>query len=183
MTVVVLGIVSLVTWWVAKSLMPAEELPYKPPLGQIDYYSYNLRRVVMDETGQAKDQLEAEKLIHYEQDNRTELTHPKMTLYTKKGPPWIIQAESANTMDNGEIVFLHGSVHVLRDADENGRAIHIETSEVRVKPDEQYAETDQWIQVASPPDTLTGVGAQVHFGDSLSYTVLSKVRRQHEYVP
>lgn len=180
-TYAVLGVAALGTWWVAELLMPREEAPGKLAPGKVDYYSKNLRRTVMDEAGKPKELLVAEALVHYENDNHTELTRPVMTLYSKdEGLPWVIQADSAVLPGQGDEVFLYGNVLVLRDADKDGRTIRIETTNARVQPNNHYAETDEFIRVLSPPDSMTGVGAKVHFGDDLSYTVLANVRRKHE---
>lgn len=175
-----LGVAALGTWWAAELLMPKEEGPGKQAPGKIDYYSKNLRRTVMDEAGKPKELLLAESLVHYENDNHTELTRPIMTLYSKDGPPWVIHADSAVLPGQGDDVFLYGNVLVLRDADKNGRTMRIETPSARVQPKNNYAETDEFIRVLSPPDTMTGTGARINFGDDLSYTVLSNVRRKHE---
>jgi lipopolysaccharide export system protein LptC len=180
LTYAVLGALALGTWWAAEILLPKEEAPGKVAPGKVDYYSRNLRRTVMDETGKPKELLVAETLVHYENDNHTELTRPVMTLYSKEGPPWVIHADSAVLPGQGDDVFLYGNVLVLRDADKNGRTVRIETTNARVQPKNNYAETDEFIRVLSPPDTMTGTGAKVNFGDNLSYTILSDVRRKHE---
>jgi lipopolysaccharide export system protein LptC len=180
LTYTALGALALGTWWAAEILLPKEEAPGKGAPGKVDYYSRNLRRTVMDEFGKPKELLVAETLVHYENDNHTELTRPVMTLYSKEGPPWVIHADSAVLPGQGDDVFLYGNVLVLRDADKNGRTVRIETTNARVQPKNNYAETDEFIRVLSPPDTMTGTGAKVNFGDNLSYTILSDVRRKHE---
>jgi lipopolysaccharide export system protein LptC len=74
-------------------------------------------------------------------------------------------------------------VLVLRDADRKGRTFRAETSNVRIKPDEEYGETEDFVEIFSPPDELSGIGMQVHFGKALRVTVLSSVRRKHEFPP
>lgn len=179
-TYLVLGLLVLGSWWAAERLMPKDESPAKSAPGKVDYYSKNIRRTVMDETGQPKELLLAETLTHYENDNHTELSRPVMTLYAKKGPPWVIHADSALLPGKGDEIFLQGNVLVRRDADKNGKTLRIETTNARVQPDKNYAETDEFVRVLSPPDTLTGTGAQVWFGDDLKFTILSNVRRKHE---
>lgn len=176
-TYLVLGLLALGSWWGVELLMPKEESPPKPTRGKVDYYSKDIRRAVMDETGRPKELLLAETLTHYENDNHTELSRPVMTLYSKQGPPWIIHADSAMLPGEGETIYLQGEVLVEREADKNGKTMRIETSEARVQPDNKYAETDEYIRVLSEGDTLTGVGGKVWFGDNLKFTILSQARR------
>ncbi|CAL1239575.1 LPS export ABC transporter periplasmic protein LptC [Candidatus Methylocalor cossyra] len=176
----VLGLLALGTWWAAEYLTPRDELPAKQVRGRVDYYSKKIRRWVMDETGRPKELLLADTLTHYENDDHSELEKPVMTLYSKQGPPWVIHADSALVPGKGDQIFLYGNVLVLRDADKNGRTMRIETTNARVQPDAKYAETDEFVRVLSPPDTLTGTGGQVWFGDDLKVTIFSQVRRKHE---
>ncbi|MGZ8217532.1 LPS export ABC transporter periplasmic protein LptC [Methylomagnum sp.] len=184
LTYLVLALLAVGSWWASEIFMPKDESPSKPLPGKVDYYSKALRRTVMDEAGQPKELLVADSLTHYENDNHSELSHPVMTLYSKEGgPPWIIEAESAMLPGEGDDVYLYGEVLIRREADKNGRTIRIETSNARVQPERQYAETDEFVRMLSPPDIMTGTGAQVFFGDDLKFTVLSNVRRKHDVQP
>ena len=176
----VLGLLALLSWWAAERFGPPIEKGKKLEPGKVDYYSKGLRRTVMDEAGKPKELLVAEELVHYEDDNRSELTKPVMTLYTQEGPPWVIYAETATLPGDGEQIFLNGAVLVLRDANRDGRTMRIETSNARVQPDNNYAETDEDIRVISPPDYMTGTGAKLKFGDGIEYSVLANVRRRHD---
>ncbi len=77
---------------------------------------------------------------------------------------------------DGKELWLLGSVLVTRAAVKGGRAIKIETTEVRVLPETSDAETAQWASLSSPPDVTTGIGMQLHFADPIHIKLLSKVR-------
>jgi lipopolysaccharide export system protein LptC len=175
-----LGSLTLVSWWGAEHFGPPVEKGKKLQPGKVDYYSKGLQRTVMDEAGKPKEMLVAEELVHYEDDNHSELTKPVMTLYTQSGPPWVIHAETATLPGDGEQIFLNGDVLVLRDANASGRTMRIETRNARVQPDQNYAETDEDIRVISPPDYMIGTGAKLKFGDGIQYSVLANVRRKHD---
>jgi lipopolysaccharide export system protein LptC len=134
----------------------------------------------MDENGKPKQLLFTVNLTHYVDGDRSELTEPVLTLYGEDGPPWVIHSDRAVMPGDRDTIFLNGNVLILRERDENGRTLKIVTQNARVQPDNNYAETDEFVQVLSPPDELTGKGARVHFGDDLKVTILSDVRRKHE---
>ena len=175
-----LAVLAVASWWGVEHFGPSRERPTQLTPGKVDYYSKGLRRMVLDDAGKPKELLIVDELVHYENDNRSELANPVMTLYVAKGPPWVIHAESATVPGQGDEINLHGDVLVTRDADERGRTMRIETSNARVQPNRKYAETDEDITVLSPPDSMTGTGAQFSFGDNLHYQVMSNVRRTHE---
>lgn len=171
------------TFWLADKLAPPEEAREAKPPGQIDYYARNIRRHTSDLQGRRRNILDAEKLTHYHDDDHSELEHPVLTLFSSDGPPWIIHGERGTVSSRSTDVFLEGPVLVTRAADRKGRTFRAETSNVRVKPDENYGETEDFVEIVSPPDELSGIGMQVHFGKALKVTVLSSVRRKHEFPP
>jgi lipopolysaccharide export system protein LptC len=171
------------SFWVADKLAPPEEPREAKPPGEIDYYARNIRRFTADQQGRRRNVLEAEKLTHYHDDDHSELEHPVLTLFSSDGPPWIIHGERGTVSSRSTDVFLEGPVLVTRTADRKGRTFRAETSNVHVKPDENYGETEDFVEIVSPPDELSGIGMQVHFGKNLKVTVLSSVRRKHEFPP
>ncbi|MDD2769317.1 MAG: LPS export ABC transporter periplasmic protein LptC [Methylococcus sp.] len=166
--------------WYAQRIKPKEEAGAAPDHGTVDYFSLNIRRTSLDESGRAKNLLVAPVLTHYIEDNHTELTSPVYTVFSKEeNPPWVISSEHGTIKQDGTIA-LEGAVLIQRDADRNGRSVRLTTSNATIDPNRDYAETSEHIEVVSAPDLLTGDGAQVHFGDQLKITILSNVRRKHD---
>lgn len=183
LTYLVLVLAAVGTAWMSKRFAAPDEPRESKQPGQIDYYSRNIHRVTSDVTGQRRNILQAEKLTHYHDDDHSELDHPVLTLFSAGGPPWVITGERGTVSSKSTDVFLEGPVLVTREADRKGRTFRAETSNVRVKPDEDYGETEDFVQIVTPPDELSGIGMQVHFGKVLRVTVLSSVRRKHEFPP
>jgi len=177
----VLVTLAILTAWLASVLMPRESADGKPGgKGQIDYYSRSVQRTVLDEQGKPRQMLLAEVLYHYPDDDRTELENPVLTLYGTQGTPWVIRSETALLPAGGEIIYLNGKVSISRAADKNGRKLDIVTRNARIRPNDEYAETSEFIQMSSPPDQLSGKGAEVHFGENVRIKLLSEVRRRHD---
>jgi lipopolysaccharide export system protein LptC len=175
-----MSLLALVTWWLAERYGPVAEKGLKLEPGKVDYYAKDFRRTVIDDAGKPKELLQAAEMTHYEGENRTELNKAIMTLFVEDGPPWVIHADTATLPGEGDVIYLNGNVLVLRDANRDGRTMRIETSNVRARPDYNYAETDEDIRVISPPDFMSGTGAKLKFGDGIHYSVLANVRRKHE---
>lgn len=183
LTYVLLAVAVVGTGWLAEQLAPpAEPREVRPP-GEIDYYARNIHRTTVDLRGRRRNVLVAEKLTHYHNDDHSELERPVLTLFSSDGPPWVIHGERGTVASRSTDVFLEGPVLVLRDADRKGRTFRAETSNVRIRPDEEYGETEDFVEIISPPDELSGIGMQAHFGKALRVTVLSSVRRKHEFPP
>ena len=157
-TLIAVG-VALLSWWLSFTYGPHDDEKKKAKPGRVDYFSKGLKRTVMGEDGNPKEFLIADEMVHYEEENTAILARPIMTLYTKAGPPWVIHSESAKIPGNSEFIFLDGEVLV------------------------DYAETDEYIRVISPPDFMTGTGATINFGSELTYRILHDVRRRHDVEP
>jgi len=178
---VVLGLLAALSGWWASVLTPKDSgRENAPAAGRIDYYSRSVTRTVLDESGNPRQKLRASVLYHYPDDDRTELREPQLTLYQQGKTPWVIQAETAVLPAGGEVIHLNGAVHISRADDTSGRKLDILTRDVRLKPGEDYAETSEYIELLSPPDTLSGKGAEVHLGDDVKIRLLSRVHRRHD---
>ncbi len=178
---VTLVTLAVLSGWLASLLTPRQNQPDTArSAGRIDYYSRDVTRTVLDESGNPRQTLKASMLHHYPEDDHTELMEPALTLYQAHQTPWVIQAETAVLPAGGEIIYLNGAVHISRAADAEGRKLEILTRNVRLKPDQDYAETSEYIELSSPPDRLSGKGAEVHFGDDVKIRLLSEVRRKHD---
>lgn len=170
----------LLSAWLASKYGPEPEPTEKAKTGKVDYYARGLRRTVMGDDGKPKEFLIAKEMVHYEEEDSAELFRPVITLYSKEGPPWVIHSETATIPGKSEFVFLNGEVLILREADQTGRTMRIETSNIRTIPGKDYAETDEYIRLISPPDYMTGTGATINFGKDLTYKILKDVRRRHD---
>lgn len=166
--------------WLASIYGPKPEPVQKMKMGRVDYYARGLRRTVMAADGKPKEHLVAKEMVHYEEEDTAELARPVINLFSQDAPPWIIHSETALIPAKSEFIFLNGDVLILRDADKTGRTVRIETSNIRTKTGQDYAETDEYIRIISPPDYMTGTGATIHFGKNLSYQILHDVRRRHD---
>lgn len=178
-TLFAVGILML-SWWLAGTFGPHEVKEKKAHTGQVDYFIKGLRRTVMGDDGNPKEYLVADEMVHYHDEDTAVLYRPVMTIYVKEGPPWVINSETAKIPGNSEFIFMNGDVLVEREAHENSRGVRIETTNVRTIPSKDYAETDDYIRVISPPDYMTGTGATINFGHNLNYRILHDVRRRHD---
>jgi lipopolysaccharide export system protein LptC len=167
------------TWWLAENLTPKDTVEAKVDTSQIDYYSKNIHRTVLNPDGKPKEVLFAELMTHYKDDNRTAMDKPVMTLYKKGGEPWVIHAEKGTSLAGGNAVLLHGKVLITRKNDK-GEEMKIYTSNVKYTPDKEYAETADRLLMVSKDDTTSGTGAQVYFEPVLKINLLADVRRKHE---
>ena len=168
------------TWWLAESLSIDEEGLKSAERGPVDYYSEHVRRIEYGQDGKPATVLVAAKMVHYKQDDRTEMDKPVMTLNRSDGSaPWIIDSDRAVTLSGSDVVFLQGDVLISKEL-KSEKPLKIITRNVKYSPPRNYAETSEDVLLYTDNDELSGTGMQAQLEPNLVLKVLSNVRRKHE---
>ncbi|MES9958326.1 MAG: LPS export ABC transporter periplasmic protein LptC [Sedimenticola sp.] len=168
-----------VSWWIAErsTLMDdlAEEETHTP-----DYYLEGMTTVQMDLDGVPEQELWAERMVHYPDDDSTELVRPRLKLYDSEKPPWRLSASSGWVSGDGDLVLLNGKVKIDRSAAPNVKPIHIVTRDLRIQQEQNYAETDAEISIRTDTDRMEGRGMQAWFNEPVRLKLLANVRGRYE---
>jgi lipopolysaccharide export system protein LptC len=147
----------------------------------VDYTISRFDVVRMRPDGQPRHQLKSVYLERFADDGSSALQQPFLTVFGEDAPPWQINSERGHISPDGNQVELLGAVLIERDGDAENRAMRIETRNLRVRPDEDYAETDEQVTVKSGSDWIDAVGMQAWFGPPSRIKFLSQVKGR--YVP
>lgn len=171
-----------VTFWIWQQLDEDEPWSGPPRAHEPDYYIEDMVRNTLDASGALQSVLYAELVTHYPDDDSTELLRPRIEIYNNNADPWYVVAESGWVSSGNEIVLLHGEVEIWREDDNGVREIEVITSELRVLPKEQYAETDDPATITSTTTVTNTIGMRANFAhDRLE--LLNNVRTRHEIIP
>lgn len=155
--------------------------PLETVVHSADHFAVNYSKTQMSELGVAKETLDADYAAHYSDNDETELTKPIMTLYQGLLPPWVIRAQTGIVTSGGEKIFLQGRVTIDRAAAETVREVNIKTTNLRVEPKRNYAETDDWAELVSEADEMSGIGMRLVYQDPLYIQLLANVKGKHVY--
>ena len=179
---ILLLLVFLISMWAVNN-EPEQSLDLKSTqVGHItDRFAVSYSKIMLDEFGQPKNKLYADFAVHYSDSAETELTKPQ--LIVKKGdlPPWIIRSSSGIITDDGQLLLMQGQVNIDRAGAENVREVNIETSNLRIEPKRSYAETDEWAELITGLDTISGVGMKLFYQEPLYIELLANVKGSHVY--
>lgn len=177
------GLISLfaiVSWWMSQISVSGDIKASVVPPQSPDYFSTGYEKIEMDAEGMLKSKVTADKLMHYSDTDIAELNNPIITMYKPDAPVWVIRSETGTVPAGGREVFLNGKVFIDRAKAPGFSEIKIITSNLRVKPEQDYAETDEWADLIMPPDRTSGTGMKVTFSTPIHLELLANVRGRYE---
>ncbi len=131
-----------------------------------DYYMEDFSTVTMDRDGKPKNKLSADYMAHYPHNNNTELLKPRMEIYRENELPLYIDAEKGRVVGDDDTISLYGVVK-MREYDEAGEPVlEVSTSNVEVRLEEEYAETDSPAMIVTGTAVITGVGMRAYLPEN-----------------
>jgi lipopolysaccharide export system protein LptC len=179
LTTIVFLAIAAGSWWLADALReedkPARETQHRP-----DYFVENFTLWEMNPDGSPRYQLGAERMLHYADDDSTELFRPRLILFNPEQPSWNIGSRKGWVSGDGELVLLRGQVVIDRQAGKGIRPVHLVTRNVRIQPKLDYAETSQPVEMTSENNKVTAVGLKLWFQEPIRLKLLSEVRGYYE---
>ncbi|MDQ7091211.1 MAG: LPS export ABC transporter periplasmic protein LptC [Methylococcales bacterium] len=182
-TYVLAFILAGLSWWLVEAFQLSDDPKNKKvslSTDSPDYFSKGYLKKEMDEQGRLKSKLFAEEMFHYSDDGVTHMVKPVMSLYNEDSPPWVIKSDTGILSVDGKDLWLNGHVFIHREKAEGVKELGIETRNLRVKPEENYAEGDEWAKLTSPPQWTEGVGIQMVFKKPISLKLLANVKSHYE---
>lgn len=178
-SVLLLGVASF--WMLHKLEMDERNTP-KAREHDPDYTIDNMLRRSYGDAGELRSVLRSPRVLHYADDDSTELASPRLEIYNGTVEPWHVVAERGWVSSGNEVVLLHGDVEIWRQDESGQRVYQVLTSELRVLPKEQYAETDNATTIIAPATVTHAIGMRANFAhDRLQ--LLKHVRGRHEVKP
>jgi len=175
-------LIFLISMW-AVNYAPDQEIAIRPITmdHNAEYFALGYSKIQMNEFGLTDNKLTADFAANYNGDIGTDLTSPEMIVYKKDAPPWVIRSKAGHISADGKKIFMNGQVFIDRAAAEGVREVNIKTTNLRVLPDQNYAETDDWAELVSGLDRISGVGMELFYQDPLYIKLLANIKGLHEY--
>jgi lipopolysaccharide export system protein LptC len=178
-TIVVLLLLVGITSWLLIRLDKDNRITKAIGRHEPDSYMENFTRTEMDENGRLKSRLQANYMVHFSDDDSTELVRPRLEIYSGDTKPWQITAERGWVNANHEVILLYGEVYLWRNNSKEERELEMITTDLRVLPKTEYAETDNATTIITPLSITNAIGMRLDLGtDRLE--LLSRVRSRHE---
>jgi len=161
----VIALLAALTFWlqhaIEESAISQSKLRHEP-----DYYVEKLTYRRYDLTGILQHTLSADRMVHYPDDDSTELTTPRLAYIKDR-----ISTTTANRAwldKEGKHIRLNDDVRVVHTATSSEPETIITTSVLNVVPDDEYAYTDVPVRITQGRSVFTGTGLETNGKTKLS---------------
>ena len=174
-----LALLAALLFWLSQSVRtpsPAQdnEIGRTP-----DYMVENFSAIRTDQDGLARQMLVAKEMIHYPDDDTTDLEQP-LFINTEPGKPALqIKADKAKMSSNNEDIYLTGNVMVLRNAAKGRSETTMTTSLLHLIPDDDIAKTDKPVVITEKKSVINAVGMEMNSRTNI-IQLFSRVRVIHD---
>lgn len=144
-----------------------------------DYVVSNFTATTYNREGAPLTVLSAARMVHYPDDDSTELFAPRV-VQTKPAEPRIsVSAERGALSGDGEEIFLYDNVVLMREAGAGRSAVRLTTSFLHLLRDRSLARTDREVTIVEDRRSLTGRGMEYN-NDTREFTLHADVRGRFE---
>lgn len=140
--------------------------------------NFTVRR--FDARGEVKYRLISPYMVHYPDDDSSELTTPTVVAYRPGTPDLTLSARKAIVTAKGETVLLRDDVTLVRQPTETQPLLTARMPELTVQPEAGIAFTATPVDVAYGKSTLRGIGMQF---DNNNSTLVLQSQVRGVYVP
>lgn len=169
------------TYWLSQQVLPLPPKPDDSKRHDPDYIVRNFSATTLNQQGAPRYIVDAQKMEHYPDDDSTHLEEPHLYSLYADAPPVSIAAKTGQISKNGNEVFLHDEVRVVREASATQSEMVVTTNYLHVIPDRDFAETDRPITVKDAHSVTSAIGMKLD-ARAREIKLLAQVRGQYDAV-
>lgn len=167
------------TFWLERTVREEETLHPSLRRHDPDYIVDQLVHTRFNAQGAVESTLVAAKMIHYPDDDTTDLVAPRMVQTKPNEPRMTVTADRGALSQDGEEIFLYGNVLVVREGGPDRSETRMRTSVLHVVQAHSVLQTDRDIVITEDDREMSGRGMEYH-NDSRELFLRERVRGRFE---
>src|SRR5262245_39041086 len=169
---------ALLTFYLDRMVREEETTPTKRRHDP-DYIVTNFTSTTFDAEGRPLSVLSAARMVHFPDDDSTELSKPRLIQTRPQEPRVTVSADRGAVSANGEEIFLYDNVVLVREALEERPAARMTTSFLHVLRERNLVRTDREVLIVEDTRSLSGRGME-YDNVARTFTLLADVRGRFE---
>lgn len=150
---------ALLSFWLERT---AREVPVPATVSRHDP-DYSVEQFTITDFSRAgvpESTLSAAKMVHYPDDDTTALVAPRLVQAKPSQPRLVLSADRGMLSRDGEEVFLHDNVVLVREALADAAESRMQSSYLHVVRDHSLVRTDREVRITERGRTLVGLGME-----------------------
>ena len=156
---VAVAVLAGITYWLLQATLPPEaEAPEQPKRHTPDYFADNFSVTELDSTGTTQYRLTAKSMVHYEDDDNSDLTLPAMRMFQPQKPTVTATAERGTVNGDVSIVDLYENARILRVAGFGDPQMQADSEHFRIFVNDDVIETEKPVKLQRGPSVMTASG-------------------------
>ena len=167
------------TFWLEQTVREEEGAHPSLRRHDPDYVVDNLTYTRFNLQGMVESTLTAAKMLHYPDDDSTDLLAPHVVQTKPNQPRVTLSAERGALSQDGEEVFLYGNVLLVRDAGPDHSETRMRTSFMHVVQAHSIIRTDRDVVITEEDRVLSGRGMEYR-NDTKELFLRERVRGRFE---
>ena len=154
---ILLTLLAALTFWLERATQPDSNRYNGKARHDPDFIVDNFTVRRFDLNGSLQYVLTAQKMLHYADDDSTDVVAPALSYH---GQPYLtrISARYARLSKDGKEVRLFDDVRMVREATANAPELVVTTSEMYVYPDDEIARSTMPVTITEGRSVVSGVG-------------------------
>jgi len=129
----------------------------------------------LDAGGKPEYSLSAARMLHYPDDESTDIVAPHLVQRHGDDATIVIRADRGQISRSGDEASFFGNVVVVREAGRGRNELRVQTEYLQVVPDRDIARTDKPVTITEGRSRLSGVGMEFN-NKTRQFALLSQVR-------
>ena len=171
-------VLALLTFYLDRMVSDEETTPSKRRHDP-DYIVTNFTATTYDRDGNPLNVLSAARMVHYPDDDTTELFAPRVVQTRPNEPRMSMVAERGALSGDGEEIFLYDNVVLVRAADEERPEARLTTSFLHIVRDRSLVRTDRPVTIVEDRRSISGRGMEYN-SERRVFTLLGDVVARFE---
>jgi lipopolysaccharide export system protein LptC len=150
-----------ITFWLDRIVQLSETAAPSARRHDPDFKVDNFTVTRMSPEGKPVSVLSARKMIHFPDDQTTELEAPRFEQRPPDAPVVRVRADRGTVSKDGEQVRVRDNVVVVREGDGKREPLEVRTSELLILPKEEIVSTEAPVTILEGGARLEGTGMEV----------------------
>ena len=125
-----------------------------------DYLVSNFTTTTYAGDGAVESVMSAARMVHYPDDDTTELFSPRVVQAKAREPRFSVRAERGQLSRDGDEIFLYGDVLLVRDAAAESPEARMTTEFLHVLRERSLVRTDRHVKIVEGSRSLSGRGME-----------------------